>query len=406
MVELTQAARIALGGSALLILYPYIVYPALLRILGRLRSPSPLPPDWPGGRWPSVTVAVPVFNEERQIRGLLESLSALEYPGDLQILIVSDASDDGTDRIVRECADPRIELLRTPARVGKTGAENFARPHLRGEIIVNTDASIRIRPGALLPLVSALRDPQVGVASGRDVSVIREGGEGNEGETGYVGYEMWVRGLENRVGGIVGSSGCLYAIRRELHDLAVPAELSRDFISALNAREAGFRAVSVNEALCEVPRTASLMKEYRRKVRTLTRGMATLLYKRRLLNPFRYGLFSWMLLSHKVGRWTTPWALLLGVIGIALLAPSELWGRVALGAIAVGAAMASVPWIVEWRTGGGRTPPPILGILAYAAGGSLAALHALVRVLRGRSNPVWEPTRRELLSVSRAAEGG
>ena len=38
----------------------------------------------------------------------------------------------------------------------------------------------------------------------------------NRGESGYVGYEMWVRGLETRVGTIVGASGCFFASRREL----------------------------------------------------------------------------------------------------------------------------------------------------------------------------------------------
>jgi hypothetical protein len=35
-----------------------------------------------------------------------------------------------------------------------------------------------------------------------------------------VGYEMSVRALETRLGGIIGASGCLYAIRRRLVDTA------------------------------------------------------------------------------------------------------------------------------------------------------------------------------------------
>src|SRR5207245_2850849 len=130
----------------------------------------------------------------------------------------------------------------------------------------------------------------------------------NPGEQTYVGYEMWVRGLETRVFGIVGASGCLYAIRKDLHMRSLPEALSRDFAAALAARECGLRAVSVPQALCFVPRSASLRQEYWRKLRTVTRGLTTLWYKRSLLNPARYGLFAWLLFSHKVCRCLTPLA--------------------------------------------------------------------------------------------------
>src|SRR5439155_18332143 len=212
-----------------------------------------------------------------------------------------------------------VELLRLPERRGKTAAENAARAHLRGTIIVNTDASVRIALQALKPLVAAFADPTVGVASGRDVSVARVGAEANAGESTYVGYEMWVRALETRVAGIVGASGCLYACRRRLYMRLVPEALSRDFAAALMAREAGYRSVAVRDAVCYVPRVASLHAEYRRKVRTITRGWQTLVYMRHLLNPFRYGLFAWMLFSHKICRWLAPWAIGLAIVGLIAL---------------------------------------------------------------------------------------
>ena len=110
---------------------------------------------------------------------------------------------------------------------GKTAAENAAQGHLKGEIVVNTDASVRIKPDALKPLLAVFRDPAIGVASGRDVSVARMDDTANVGESGYVGYEMWIRRLETQVDGIVGASGCFYAIRSDLHRTLVPEALSR-----------------------------------------------------------------------------------------------------------------------------------------------------------------------------------
>src|SRR5437879_13251472 len=134
--------------------------------------------------------------------------------------------------------------------------------------------------------------------------------------------ETGLRGGGGGGGGIVGASGCLYAIRAGLHREFVPENLSRDFAAALIARRHGLRAVSVPEAVCFVPRGASLRQEYRRKVRTMARGLRTLWALRALLNPLRYGLFAWMLWSHKLCRWLVPWAALVALGAVGPLAPA------------------------------------------------------------------------------------
>src|ERR1700704_5756224 len=229
---------VLLAASLSLCLYAYLGYPAILKVLS-LRRHSPLegvPPD----EWPLISIAIPVYNEAAVIADTLERVLALDYPIDRrQVLVVSDASTDGTDQIVARFAARGVELLRLPQRGGKTAAENSARSHLTGEIIVNTDASVRIDAAAIKHLVAAFSDPSIGVASARDVSVANLDDTANHGELAYVGYEMWVRGLETQVSGIVGASGCLYAIRRDLHMRSLPEHLSRDFGAALVAREQG-----------------------------------------------------------------------------------------------------------------------------------------------------------------------
>ncbi|HET9276321.1 MAG TPA: glycosyltransferase, partial [Gemmatimonadales bacterium] len=186
-------------------LYAYVVYPVLLRLVVALRRSRPGAGD--PAEWPLITITIPAYNEEASIGATIESLLALEYPPDRrQILVVSDASSDRTDEIVQGYADRGVELLRMPSRGGKTAAENAAAPLLRGDIIVNTDATIRILPGSLQALIRVFSDPTVGVASGRDVSVGNLALEATRGESGYVGYEMLVRSLETRLGSIVGSS--------------------------------------------------------------------------------------------------------------------------------------------------------------------------------------------------------
>jgi cellulose synthase/poly-beta-1,6-N-acetylglucosamine synthase-like glycosyltransferase len=379
--------------------YAYFGYPALLKLISLLRPRPPLVRE--PEAWPVISITVPAYNEERAIAATLDALLATDYPADRrQVLVVSDASTDRTDDIVRGYAGRGVELLRVPVRAGKTSAENAAREHRRGDIVVKTDASVRIAPNALKPLIARFSDPEVGVASGRDVSVAQMDSGHNVGESEYVGYEMWVRDLETRVGSIVGASGCFYAILKPLHMTLFPSALSRDFACALNAKEHGYRAVSVREAVCFVPRIQSLRHEYRRKVRTLTRGLETLWFKRKLLNPLRYGLFAWMLASHKLVRWLAPWGLVLAGVGWLLLA-------VALKSV-LAAAIFFLPLVLAgagWYWPEQRRAPLIVSVPAYVVSGIVAALDAWLRALSGELNPVWEPTRRSTAATPGSAAG-
>jgi len=387
---------VAFAGLAMSLavgVYAYIGYPLVLKTLSRSRR-LPSAADR-AGAWPLISIAIPVYNEAGVIADTLERILALDYPADRrQILVISDASTDGTDEIVMRFGPRGVELLRLAQRRGKTGAENAARSRLTGEIIINTDASVRIDAGAVKQLVRMFDDPSVGVASGRDVSVSNVDDRSNPGEQAYVGYDMWIRDLETSLFGIVGASGCLYAIRRDLHMQTMPDGLSRDFGSALVAREHGFRAVSVPAAICYVPRSASLRREYRRKVRTMARGLRTLWHKRALLNPRRTGLFAWMLWSHKLCRWLAPWTLVPAAAVLAALAPRHWWAGATLVLGGVVGIVAAIGWL--WPEG--RRLPRLIAMPAYAVSGNIAALQAWITAIGGQGTAVWEPTRRGVTS--------
>ncbi len=370
--------------------YCYAGYPLLLRLLATVRAPVPEAHD--PASWPFIGITIPAYNEAQSIAATLDAVLAADYPAERrQVVVISDASSDGTDDIVRRYAARGVELVRQPERRGKTAAENAARAVLRGEIVVNTDASVRIHPDSIRQLIRAFTDPGVGVASSRDVSVDKMTAASNVGESAYVGYEMGVRALETRVSGIVGASGSLFAIRSHLHREFLPETLSRDFAAALVARLNGYRSVSVAEAICYVPRGASLRQEYRRKVRTMARGLATLLYHRRLLNPLRYGAFAWMLASHKLARWMLPWATLAMALALLGLAAESAPARLIVAGAVVLVVLAAAGWY--WPPG--RRMPRIISLPAFTLAGIVAGLHAWLKLFSGQQAATWEPTRRE-----------
>ena len=389
---MTLIAELLVALPIVLAVYTYAAYPALLWLLARRRTIAVVAGD--ADYQPFISIVVPAYNEETQIGGAIEALLAQDYPHDkMQILILSDASSDGTDRIVSSYAERGVELMRMPKRSGKTAMENAACRLLRGDVVVNSDASIRLHPNATRRLIERLSDPSIGVASGRDVSVSVGKPQANATEAGYVNYEMRLRALETRAGGIVGASGCCYAIRTDLHRLPIPPDLSRDFSAALTARAHGFRAVSVDEAIAFVPRTATLRREYTRKVRTIARGMETLLGVSHMLDPMRYGAFSWRLISHKVCRWLVPLAGVPALIGLFYLAPAHLWAAVALaGVLSVGiVAMIGALWPDS------RPMPRLLSFVSFAVAANIAVIHAVCRLVYAGDDKIWEPTRREAI---------
>src|SRR4029077_4416197 len=169
---MTAVCLWVLSSAVALVLYSYLGYPLLLMLVAPFRRKQA--PTVAFVAWPSISIVLPVYNEEAVIRRRLENLLALDYPPDRpQMLGGSDASTDGTVGIVSEFAGRGVELLRLPHRRGKTAAENLARPLLRGDIIVHTDASVPGERSSLKRLVASFADPPVGVPWSHNVSVAR-----------------------------------------------------------------------------------------------------------------------------------------------------------------------------------------------------------------------------------------
>lgn len=387
------AAVIIAVLPVLLAVYAYAAYPALLALVARARTSPVMEREF---RWPHVSITVPCYNEAARIRQTLSDVLAFDIPRDrLQIVVISDGSTDETDEIVRSFADHGVELLRLPERRGKSAAENAAAAVVTGEIVVNIDAATRVPQESLRALISALMDPKVGLATGRNVSVAPTATTDESiGEGRYVAYDMWVRELETSVHSVVGASGCFYAVRRELYDRQFPEDADRDFASALVAWEYGFRSVAVSSAVCYVTRASSLDTEFRRKVRTMSRGIRTLRYNKRLLNPAKNATLAWMLFSHKLARWLVYPLLPFAILAVAFASwKSPAW-RPVLAVALFGLAIAIIGQSRRCR----NVLPSVFRLTAFAAVAATAGVAAWWQALFGPPMASWEPTRRETLT--------
>ena len=365
------------------ILYAHVGYSLLLMGLARFRNKTVHKDDV----FPTVSVIVAVHNGEETVRAKIENTLELDYPQErLQVIVASDCSTDRTDEIVSGYGDRHVELVRLPRRAGKTAAENIAIKKALGEIIVFTDCSALIERKSLARIVRNFNDPEIGCVTSED----RDWGssEGN-GESLYVRYGTLLRRLESRIGSLIGASGSFYAVHR-----AIAVDLSpgftRDLASSLLARKQGLRAVNEAHAWGYVKNIASLRQEFRRKVRTVVRGLTVLFAMREMLNPFKYGFYSLQLISHKLLKWLVPW-FLVTIIAACVRSPDTLVCRIVLlfsvifcSLAIIGAAMDRFGVRRRW-----------LSIPAYLGGGILAVMVAWVIYVSGGQRAYWEPTKRE-----------
>lgn len=129
---------------------------------------------------PSVSVMVPMHNEEQVARQALEMLAAASYPRDrYEIIPINDHSTDRTGAIIDECARqyPFIHPLhRANGMRGKPAALNEALERAQGDIIVVFDADYRPPKGVVRDIAVTFKDPEVGAVMGR---VIPENAETN-----------------------------------------------------------------------------------------------------------------------------------------------------------------------------------------------------------------------------------
>jgi glycosyltransferase involved in cell wall biosynthesis len=296
-------------GSIIGVVYTYFGYPAVLCLISLFRKHK----DVQGDKvfHPRVTLIITAHNEDKRIDRKIQNTLEIDYPRDkLKVLVASDASTDATDEIVNRYVTKGIGLVRAPQRMGKEFAQKCAIEKATGEIIVFSDVATMIRQDGISKIVSNFADPTVGCVSSEDRFIDEEGNVSGEGA--YVRYEMWLRSLETRVNSVVGLSGSFFAARAEVcrdWSTTIPS----DFNTLLNSIRRGFRGISDPGSVGIYTNIKDEKRELDRKVRTITRGISAFMENVELMNPVRYGIFSWQLFSHKLMRWLVPWLLIVAI---------------------------------------------------------------------------------------------
>ncbi len=383
---MTVVFQIVFWFCILVIVYVYFGYPVLLLILSKIRL---APPVQKIDITPTVSLIIPAYNEEKVIAQKIENTLALDYPREkLEIIVASDGSTDHTNEIVGTFADQGISLVGLNPNRGKSTAQNLAVAEAHGEILFFTDANAMLEPIAIRKIVSNFNDERVGCVVGKVTYLNENDTSVSKGEGLYWRYELFLRAKESELGNFAMGSGPIMAIRRNLFQPLNP-NVGEDFILPMQVAMEGYRVVYEPEAISEeILYQITPASMFRTKVRIVSKDLLGLFLCRAILNPFRYPLYTWGLISHKLLRWLVAY-FLIALFPLNLLLMGHPFYNLILALQIAFYPLALLGYL--WQKWG--KPLHILGIPFSFCLVNLAALVGVTRFLMGKRTGRWVPAR-------------
>jgi len=378
--------------SSFLVIYPYLIYPVLIRMLAKttpsrtsISDNSPLP---------SVTLVISAYNEAAVIGKKLDNACTMDYPEELlEIIVASDASDDQTDEIVEQWQDSRILLVRQEERKGKSAGLNLALAVAQGEIVIFSDANAMYKGDALREMVKPFNDPAVGHVVGSALYYDSGGNEAKESEGLYWKLELWLKQQESDFDSVVGGDGAIQAIRRALFTDLKEDDIN-DFVTPLQIIAQGYRGVFNPDAICYEDAGDEFEKEFNRKRRIVNRTWRATLRYGGLLSPFRNAKYLFMLISHKILRWFGLLFIAIALLLNAMILTYTDFTLLYCFTLAVILSSILLAFTGRQLTAGGTALPRLLYVPYYFYFVHLSALLGIWDEFRGVKHVTWQHIRK------------
>ncbi len=286
----TTVTALCFYVSGSLIVYTYVIYPALAVIIGGSRT-KPESNDRPG-----ISVIVPAYNEAEVIAQKIDNFRALDYPEDrIEMLIVDDGSTDATREIVQANTDDHIHLLAPAPRAGKA---------------VGLNRMIEASKHPFVPkrLSQYMQNPEIGAVTG-EVRLIGSTQEIERGESLYYLFERRIQEAESRMGSVMGVDGGMYLLRKDIYQPLPADTILDDLVISMQVIRSGRRVVYDGDIKATESGTPTSRQEFSRRVRMIA-GVVQLL-RRGIVPKLSQPVLWFQFASHKLLRWIGPLLLLL-----------------------------------------------------------------------------------------------
>jgi cellulose synthase/poly-beta-1,6-N-acetylglucosamine synthase-like glycosyltransferase len=377
--------------SLLLIIHTYLLFPALLSLLARnKRLPAT---KFPEEKLPFLSILIAAYNEEKVLEEKIRSVLEGDYPGErMEILVGSDASTDGTNRILETLAATHsmIRPFFFEKRTGKPGIINQLAEASEGSILVITDANVLLDRDTLRKMTGPFSDPGVGLVDSMMINTHMSKDGISQQERFYISREVQIKHHESLIwGAMMGPFGGCYAVRRELFRPVPGHFLVDDFFINMSVLRQGFRCISHTGAKVFEDVSNDLWEEFRRKKRISAGNFQNLKAFKSLLIKGPPGV-PFCFFSHKVVRWLVPFLVLITLSTSLWLGTEKIAYRI-LAFLQLG--VLAIP-VIDLFLRKIKIHALPLRFISHFVWMNVALLAGFIRFLGGIQSNVWQPTRR------------
>lgn len=361
--------------SSLSVVYPYAIYPLILRCLPArpiLRDPE---------HHCSVTLVFCAFNEGEVMSEKLRNIEVLKarHP-DLEVLAFDDGSSDDTFSQMQARPD-LLTAIQGGGRNGKAHGMKRLAEMATGDIIIFTDANVLLDEEAIDNLRAWYVDPEVGGICGTLRYIGTEGSATASVGGAYWRLEEYLKKEESRTGNVMGADGSIFSLRRALYP-EFPDSVLDDLTVSMAAVFAGKRLLKVDDVIAYERLVTARSEEFARKVRIAARAFHTHLYLRpQLVDMSRMDKFKYS--SRKLVRWFG--GLFLGLSAFSLVLLGALISRF-LGLGLLAALVLAIVIGPRFKTG----PVSALTEIVLAL---MATLIGVWRAMKGQTVVTWSPAK-------------
>ncbi len=381
--------ELLLWASVFTVFYAYLGYGMVLFAIIKLKRLI-AKPQAIGNYQPPVSFIVPCYNERDIIAQKINNTLAQRYPKDkLEIIFISDGSNDGTPEKIAEFAE--VKLLHQPLRAGKAAAMNRAILQAKHEIIIFTDANTILNEDAIAEMVKHYADIKTGAVSGE--KRVFSGDKANASSAGegiYWKYESLLKKWDSELLTIVGAAGELFSVRKSLYTELEPDTILDDFMQTMRIAANGYRVIYEPAAYAMETASVSVKEELKRKIRICAGGWQSMVRLAPVLNPFNHFTLTFQYISHRVLRWSiAPICLVICLLSNVFLLSNPFYALLMV-AQCLFYSMALLGWYLANR----EIKVKLLFIPYYFFIMNYSVFAGFIRYIRGAQSAAWERSKR------------
>ena len=285
---------------------------------------------------PTVTLIIPMYNEEKVIKEKIENTAKLDYLTDkLKIILLDDHSTDDSKRISSEAIKQtslNARVIENQGGKGKARALNWIFPLLESELTIISDADALLKEDSLLQLTKNFADPDIGGATGKIIILSDKARASKSQEESYrFFFDVWRLG-ESRIQSVSVCNGPLMGFRTDLlKKIKIdPDAYADDSDMLFKIIRSGYRVVYEPEAVVYERVPLSVKGRIIQKMKRINGLRRVYMNNLDLLGKGRFGMiiYPYALLTHIISPKIVlflilvyPFIILLNPLYLGLLIP-------------------------------------------------------------------------------------